>query len=115
MKRSRHNYFKEDIRRILLMHAVVPVALLTLVCLGIIRGTLTYQTEKTNRDDNSVMVNDVETTISSYMQLAEELATSRISSSGRWMLKPGQKSLKAFTALQICLTEGLHCMCWIKI
>ncbi|NLN65093.1 MAG: sensor histidine kinase [Clostridiaceae bacterium] len=74
MKRSRHNYFKEDIRRILLMHAVVPVALLTLVCLGIIRGTLTYQTEKTNRDDNSVMVNDVETTISSYMQLAEELA-----------------------------------------
>lgn len=74
MKKNRHNFFKEDIQRILLLYAIVPVALITLVCLGIIRGTLTYQTEKTNQDDNAVIAADVETTVASYMQLAEELA-----------------------------------------
>ncbi|NLO38151.1 MAG: sensor histidine kinase [Ruminiclostridium sp.] len=74
MKRNRHNYFKEDIRRILILYAIIPVALLTLVCLGIIRGTLTYQTEKMNQDDNASIITDVETTVASYMQLAEELA-----------------------------------------
>lgn len=74
MKKDKHSYFKEDIRRVLLLYGIVPVVLLTLVCLFLFWGAWRYSLERTNKNDNKSMTLDLETIISSYAELAEEVA-----------------------------------------
>ena len=74
MRNTKHSYYKDDIRRILLLYAIVPVALLTLVCLFLFWGSWQYSLEKNNRSDNKRIADDVDTTVSAYINLAEEFA-----------------------------------------
>ena len=74
MRNKKHSYYKDDMRRILLLYAIVPVALLTLVCLFLFWGTWRYSLEKNNRNDNTRIAADVETTVAAYIKLAEEFA-----------------------------------------
>lgn len=74
MKRDKHSYFKDDMRRTLLLYAIVPVALLTVVCLFLFAGTWLYSLEKTNRNDNMRVTNDIEKTVTSYIEMTNQLA-----------------------------------------
>ena len=73
-KKSKHSYYKDDMRRILLLYAIIPVALLSLVFLLLFWGTWRYSLEKNNRNDNQRITADVETTVQSYIDLAQQLA-----------------------------------------
>ena len=74
MKNEKQSYFKDDIRRILLFYSIVPVVLLTFVCLLIFWGSWRYSLERTNKNDNLRMTSDLETTITSYIEVIERLA-----------------------------------------
>lgn len=74
MKRDKHSYFKDDMRRTLLLYAIVPVAMVTVVCLFLFAGAWLYSLEKTNRNDNARITGDLETTITSYMEMTDKLA-----------------------------------------
>lgn len=73
MKIEKHSYFKDDIRKMLFLYAIIPVFLLSLVCLVIFWGTWRYSMEKTNKTNNKVITNDLETSINSYIEVIEEL------------------------------------------
>ncbi|PKM51389.1 MAG: hypothetical protein CVV02_07230 [Firmicutes bacterium HGW-Firmicutes-7] len=74
MKNDKQSYFKDDIRRIFLFYAIVPVVLLTFVFLLIFWGSWRYTLEKTNKQDNQRIITDLETTINSYIEVSEKLS-----------------------------------------
>ena len=74
VKKDKHSYFKDDMRRTLLLYAIVPVALVTVVCLFLFAGAWLYSLERTNRNDNARITGDIETTITSYMEMTDKLA-----------------------------------------
>lgn len=73
MKSDKHSYFKEDIRRILFLYAIVPVVLLTVLCLIVFWGSWRFSLEKTNKKDNKQITADLERTITSYIEVTEKL------------------------------------------
>jgi len=74
VKKDKHSYFKDDMRRTLLLYAIVPVALLTVVCLFLFAGAWLYSLEKTNRSDNIRITNDIEKTVTAYIEMTNKLA-----------------------------------------
>lgn len=73
MNGKKHTYFK-DIRRMFLLYAIIPVVLITLVCLVIFWGSWKYHLESTNRQENQTIADDFEQAVDAYMELGEELA-----------------------------------------
>lgn len=71
---NKQSYFKDDIRRVFLFYAIVPVVLLTLVCLIIFWGSWRYTLQKSNMRDNEQITSDLEITVSSYIDVANQLA-----------------------------------------
>lgn len=74
MKKDKHSYFKDDMRRTLLLYAIVPVALLTVVCLFLFAGAWLYSLEKTNRNDNARVTDDIEKTVTAYIEMTNKFA-----------------------------------------
>lgn len=69
MKEKKHSYFKDDIRRMLLFYAIIPVVLLTLLCLFIFWGIWSYSIKKTTQEDNAIITSRMETMLDSYIDL----------------------------------------------
>jgi two-component system sensor histidine kinase YesM len=59
MKNQKHSYFKDDIRRMLLFYAIVPVVLLTLACLLIFWGIWSYTIRKSTREENRIVTEEI--------------------------------------------------------
>lgn len=74
MGNNKQSYFKDDIRRVFLFYAIVPVVLLTFVCLIIFWGSWRYTLQKGNQHDNEQITKDLELTISSFINVANYLA-----------------------------------------
>ena len=66
MKRK-HSYYKEGIRRMLLLYSIIPVALLTMVCLLIFLGIWRYSTENTTIKENITITSIIEETVDSFI------------------------------------------------
>ncbi|ROR30526.1 histidine kinase/DNA gyrase B/HSP90-like ATPase [Mobilisporobacter senegalensis] len=73
MKNNKHSYFKDDIRKMLFLYAIIPVFLLSLVCVVIFWETWHYSMEKTNKTNNKDIITDLETTILAYTEVIDEL------------------------------------------
>lgn len=73
MKNRKHSYFKDDIRRMLLLYAIIPVVLLTVVCLVIFWGVWRYSIENTTKKENNIVAAEIETTINAYTELIDML------------------------------------------
>lgn len=73
MKKVKHSYFKDDIRKMLFLYAIIPVFLLTFVCLIIFLGSWKISVEKTNYRNNQEITLDLETTVTSYISIIENL------------------------------------------
>lgn len=71
--KKKHSYFKDDIRRMILLYAIIPVVLLTLVCLFIFWGVWRYSVDKTTRNENEMVAQEMETTVTSYIELIHML------------------------------------------
>ncbi|MDF2484817.1 MAG: histidine kinase internal region [Herbinix sp.] len=71
MKNKKHSYYKEGIRRMLLLYSIIPVALLTLVCLLIFLGIWRYSTESATVKENKIITNEIEQTVNSYIDLIQ--------------------------------------------
>jgi two-component system sensor histidine kinase YesM len=69
MKNQKHSYFKDDIRRMLLFYAIVPVVLLTLACLLIFWGIWSYTIRKSTREENRIVTEEISATINAYTNL----------------------------------------------
>lgn len=73
MKREKHSYFKDEIRKMLLVYAIIPVVLITLVGLFAFWGVWRYSIEKINKNDNYAISKDLETTVSAYSNVLDQL------------------------------------------
>ena len=73
MKKKKHSYYKEGIRRMLLIYSIIPVALLTLVCLMIFLGIWRYSTESATVKENKAITLEMEETVNSYVDLIHML------------------------------------------
>lgn len=69
--KKKHSYYKEGIRRMLLIYSIIPVALLTMVCLLIFLGIWRYSTESTTTKENASITSVVEKTVNSYIELID--------------------------------------------
>ncbi|MGB4658095.1 MAG: histidine kinase [Mobilitalea sp.] len=69
MRHKKHSFFKDDIRKMLLLYAIIPVVLLTLVCLFIYWGVWRYSIEKTTKSENNIVTADIDNTVNSYIDL----------------------------------------------
>lgn len=67
--KKKHSYYKEGIRRMLLIYSIIPVALLTMVCLAIFLGIWRYSTENTTIKENTAITSVMEKTVNSYVEL----------------------------------------------
>ncbi len=75
MKIKKHGYFKDDIRKMLLLHGIIPVFFVSLVCLLLFAITWGYSMKKTNQENNREISAELEETVRDYMILMEELIT----------------------------------------
>lgn len=75
MKREKHSYFKDDIRKMLLVYAIIPVLLITLVGLIAFWGIWHYSIEKISRKDNAAITEDLTKTVSSYSEVLNQLVS----------------------------------------
>lgn len=73
-KVKKQSYYKNNIRKIFLLYAIIPVLLITFLCLFMYWGTWNYSFKKSNKKDNLNLSKDIENTIREYMEKAEELA-----------------------------------------
>jgi two-component system sensor histidine kinase YesM len=67
--KKKHSYYKEGIRRMLLLYSIIPVALLTMICLLIFLGIWRYSTENTTTKENDSITSVIEKTVNSYIDL----------------------------------------------
>ncbi len=67
--KKKHSYYKEGIRRMLLIYSIIPVAILTMVCLLIFIGIWRYSIESTTVNENTSITVIVEKTVNSYVDL----------------------------------------------
>lgn len=73
MKKIKHSYYKEGLRRMLLIYAIIPAALLTIACLVIFFGRWHYSNEKTTKQENLFIKKEIEKTVISYIDLIHTL------------------------------------------
>jgi two-component system sensor histidine kinase YesM len=73
MKKEKHSFYKDEIRRTLLFYAIIPVLLVTLVCLLISWLAIRYSIEQTNQNDNRTMSAQMEEITDSYIDLISML------------------------------------------
>ncbi len=71
---NKQSYFKNNIRRIFLLYAIIPVLLITFICLFVFWGAWRYSLEEITKIDNRVIAADLETAITSYMERAKYFA-----------------------------------------
>lgn len=71
MKNKKHSYFVDDIRRMLLLYAIIPVVLLTLVCLLIFWGVGRYTVEKTTRNENRAITEGIDIMVDAFTGLLQ--------------------------------------------
>ena len=69
MKNKKHSYFKDDIRRMLLFYAIIPVVLLTLVCLLVIWGVWFYSIVNSTQNENNIASSDIDIMVNSFSDL----------------------------------------------
>lgn len=74
-KVKKQSYYKNNIRKIFLLYAIIPVLLITFLCLLMYLGTWNYSFKQSNKKDNVNLSRDIENTIHEYMEKAEELAS----------------------------------------
>lgn len=74
-KVKKQSYYKNNIRKIFLLYAIIPVLLITFLCLLMYWGTWNYSFKQSNKKDNVNLSGDIENTIREYMEKAEELAS----------------------------------------
>ena len=80
--KKKHSYYKEGIRKMLLIYSIIPVALLTMVCLLIFLGIWRYSTENTTTKENTSITGVVEKTVNSYVELIYMLENKQTMFSG---------------------------------
>lgn len=71
--KKRHSYFKEGIRKMLLLYSIIPVALLTMVCFFIFLGVWLYTIEASTKRENGKISNEIERTVDAYIGLIHML------------------------------------------
>ncbi|MFT4143467.1 MAG: sensor histidine kinase [Mobilitalea sp.] len=69
MKNQKHSYFKDDIRKMLLLYAIVPVVLLTLACLLIFWGIWSHTVQTSTKQENRKAAEEISNTIEAYTNL----------------------------------------------
>lgn len=69
MKNQKKSYYKEGIRKMLLLYSIIPVAFLTLMCLFIFVGIWFYSTKSTIIKENRTVTKEIESTIDAYTNL----------------------------------------------
>ena len=74
MERRKHSYFKDDIRKTLLLYAFIPAVLLTFLLLFMFWGYWKIDVERTTKSENNQLTSEISKTVSTYMDFAETLA-----------------------------------------
>ena len=69
MKKKKQSYFKEDIRKMLLLNSIIPVVILTIFGLLIFWGVMRYTVEKSTKHDNKIVLSEIESTVNAYIDL----------------------------------------------
>ncbi len=73
MKKSKHSYFKDDIRKVLLLYAFFPAVILTFLLLLMFGSFWKMDVVRTNQRENREVGQVFENTISSFSAFMEEL------------------------------------------
>ena len=74
MKKKKHSYFKDDIRRILLLYAFFPAVILTFLLLLMFWGYWKMDVERTNIRENEGLQEILEDTVHAYSDFIEDIA-----------------------------------------
>ena len=73
MKKIKHSYFKDDIRKVLLLYAFFPAVILTFLLLLMFGSFWKMDVVRTNQRENREVGQVFENTISSFSAFMEEL------------------------------------------
>lgn len=73
MKKRKHTYFKDDIRKLLIFYAIIPVLMITMLGMFLYWGLWNYSVTITNRNDNKEISKDFENTMDAYIGIIEQL------------------------------------------
>lgn len=71
--KKKHSYYKEGIRRMLLYYSIIPVALLTMVCMLIFTLIWRNTTQNATLKENTWITGIIENTVNSYVELLLKL------------------------------------------
>lgn len=71
--KKKHSYYKEGIRRMLLSYSIIPVALITVLCLFVFIGIWTHSTRSTTQKENKIVSDVLQETVQSYINLIYEV------------------------------------------
>ncbi len=74
MGRRKHSYFKDDIRKTLLLYAFIPAVLLTFLLFFMFWAYWKIDVERTTKRENTQLTSELSTTVSAYMDFAGNLA-----------------------------------------
>ena len=74
MKKSKHSYFKDDIRKVLLLYAFFPAMVLTFLLLLMFSSFWKMDVVRTNQRENKEIADIFETTLSSFSGFMEDLS-----------------------------------------
>lgn len=74
MKKKKHSYFKDDIRRMLLLYAFFPAVILTFLLLAMFWGYWKMDVERTNIRENQQLQEILEDTVHAYSDFIEDIA-----------------------------------------
>lgn len=69
---KKRSYYKEGIRRMLLIYSIIPVAILTMFFLLLFTGVWNYSTKNTTIQENKKIETLLDVTVNSYMDLIYE-------------------------------------------
>ncbi len=75
MKKSKHSYFKDDIRKVLLLYAFFPALVLTFLLLFMFGSFWKMDVVRTNQKENREIRQGFEKTINSYSRFMEQLSS----------------------------------------
>ncbi len=71
--KKKHSYYKEGIRRMLLSYSIIPVAVITVLCLFVFIGIWTHSTRSTTQKENKIVSDVLQETVQSYINLIYEV------------------------------------------
>ncbi len=67
--KKKHSYYKEGIRKMLLLYSIIPVVLITMVCLLIFLGIWRFSTENATIKENNSITGVIDETVNSYVNV----------------------------------------------